>query len=177
MIKLLAVLLVWFPITSVAGDCDVAYQRHLATDLDLSYERFDQTPGSGFRVLAKLGCHKEAADLIERYITANQAKQNSLRWHVAQLLATAGDYPGAIASAKMSLKPTEDFSKNPLRWNAYVLATIAFLELDQAALLEHRNEVAKGADDYFGNRLNLRLLDALQKHIGQSYQYATEHIE
>ena len=45
--------------------CAGALDAALKTDLALSYEDFDQTPGQGFRRLARMGCSKEAADLIE----------------------------------------------------------------------------------------------------------------
>jgi len=99
-----------------------------------------------------------------------------LRWHVAQLRASAGEYELAIASARLVLRESEDFSTRPLRWNDYVLATIAFLEKDREKLVEHRDRVAKG-DDYRGNAINLKLLNALLKHFDQNYLYATSHIE
>ena len=154
-------LFVLFPTLSLAIDCTKEYQQHLKTDLDLSYKEFDQTMNSGMRTLGNAGCHKEAADLIEAYIQKNKATENSLRWHVAQQRAMADDYPMAILSAKEVLLENEDFSKQPLRWNDYVLATIAFWEGNKEVLIIHRNEVAKGKDVYFGNALNLKLLDVL----------------
>ena len=59
--------------------CNALLEKHLESDMDLSYEEFDQTMDSGFRVLGAQGCHTEAADLIERYIEENSAEQNSLR--------------------------------------------------------------------------------------------------
>ncbi|TQV85811.1 hypothetical protein [Aliikangiella coralliicola] len=173
--KILILLLL--PLSALASDCEVEYQRHLTTDLELSYEKFDQTMDNGFRHLANAGCYKEAADLIEAYIKHNQLNKNSMRWHVAQLRASAGETDKAIASAKQSLLEKEDFSIEPLRWNDYVKATIAFLEKDKLALKHHRNKVAAGQHEYFGNALNLKLLDALIKHFDQSYLYATSRIE
>jgi hypothetical protein len=156
--------------------CEALYQARLKTDLSLSYEAFDQTEGQGFRALAAVGCNKEGADLIEAYMKANQSKQSSLLWHVAQLRASAGQTVEAIAAAKGSLDPKEDLAKDPFRWNDYVLATIAFLERDRAALQRHRDRVAAGRDAYMGNALNLKLLDALVKYFDTSYAYATSHI-
>jgi hypothetical protein len=157
-------------------DCGALFRTHMDSDLVLAYEEFDQTPGRGFRALAMAGCSTEAADLIEAYIETNQAGQRSLRWHVAQLRATAGDYPRAVESARQVLSESEDFSARPLRWNDYVLATIAFLERDREALVRHRDRVAEGGD-YPGNAMNLRLLNALVRHFDESYAYATSHIE
>ncbi len=174
---ILAVLLFTTVSNAEQMSCSTLYQEHVKSDLNLDYQTFDQTQGSGFRVLAQAGCHKEAADLIEAYIAANHATENSLRWHVAQLRATDGDSEAAISAARSVLKDTEDFSEQPLRWNDYVLATIAFLERDKEALIQHRNAVALGVDEYFGNELNLKLLDALIRHFDKDYAYATSHIE
>ena len=157
-------------------DCRDLYREHLARDLSLPYQRFDQTEGQGFRVLAEKGCAKEAADLIEAYIKATGAGQSSLRWHVAQLRATAGNSAEAIRYARTVLSEKEDFAEKPLRWNDYVLATIAFLQHDREALVRHRDEVARGKAEYFGNELNLKLLDSLIKYFDRDYAYATEHI-
>ena len=85
---------------ALADECGAMLRQHLATDMSLSYEEFDQTPGKGFRVLAIAGCNAEAASLIQAYIATNDAPQKSLRWHIAQLSASAGDYQTAISSAR-----------------------------------------------------------------------------
>lgn len=157
-------------------DCAALLRAHLETDLALPYEAFDQTEGQGFRVLAARACHREAADLIERYIAANGAAERSLRWHAAQLRASSGETAAAIRHARSVLAESEDFANNPLRWNDYVLATIAFLERDREALLRHRAAVAAGKDAHFGNALNLKLLDSLVKHYERDYAWATSHI-
>ena len=157
-------------------DCTALLRAHLETDLVLSYEAFDQTEGQGFRVLAAHGCHREAADLIERYVAATGASERSLRWHAAQLRASSGETAAAIRHARSVLSESEDFAKQPLRWNAYVLATIAFLERDREALLRHRAAVAAAKDAHFGNALNLKLLDSLVKHYERDYAWATSHI-
>lgn len=156
------------------SDCSDALARHLETGLDLSYEEFDQTMDRGFRALANMGCQAEAADLIERYIEANDAPQRSLTWHVAQLRAFTGDYERAIPFARASLNENEVIGPESLHWNEYVLATIAFLERDRNALVRHRDHVAGGIDGHPGNRMNLRLLDSLVRHFEESYQHALE---
>lgn len=163
----------------LSDSCEELYQQHLQTDLSLSYEAFDQSMGEGFRALLIDGvnCHKEAAQLIIKYIDANQATQNSLRWHVSQLLATAGDYAQAIKWSKTVLLEQEDFSKRELRWNDYVLGTIAFLEQDKAQLMHHRDVVTAAKDKHFGNELNRKYLDSLVVNFDQSYRYASEHIK
>ena len=174
--KLCAIVLVLTSINAHADECDDMLQVHRGTDMSLSYEEFDQTQDQGFRVLAASGCYAEAASLIQEYIATNDATQNSLRWHVAQLSATAGDSETAIVYSKQVLSESEDFSVRPLRWNDYVLATIAFLEKDMDALMLHRDRVEAGTE-FAGNAMNLKLLNALIKHFDESYAYATSHIE
>lgn len=157
-------------------DCERLYQEHLKSDLSLSYEAFDQTMGSGFRALSAAGCEREAADLIEAYIEATGAGQSSLRWHIAQLRASHGAYSEAIRYARSSLIEEEKAAGIPLRWNDYVLATIAFLEKDRQALITHRDRVADGVEDHAGNAMNLRLLDALIEHFDASYSEAMQSL-
>lgn len=161
---------------AAAADCPALLAQHRATDFKLSYQEFDQTMNSGFRVLAAAGCDKQAADLIEEYIRVTGATQNSLRWHAAQLRATQGDYAEAIKFARTCLNEKEDFSAHPLRWNDYVLATIAFLQHDRPTLQQYRDRIAQGKD-YKGNAINLRLVDSLLRNFDQDYKYATSHIE
>ncbi|VAW33417.1 hypothetical protein MNBD_GAMMA01-1800 [hydrothermal vent metagenome] len=163
-------------LTAKAQNCKELYQQHLKTDMLLSYKEFDQTMGKGFRSMASNLCDKEAADLIEKYIEVNNAKQSSLRWHIAQLRAHTGDYSVAVKWAKTVLQDKEDFSKQALRWNDYVLATIAFLEHDKKSLIAHRNNVAKGKEDHFGNALNLKYLDSLIKYFDKSYKFASNNV-
>ena len=161
-----------------AGDsCQALFEKHLESDMSLSYEEFDQTMNNGFRVLAGRGCHREAADLIEKYIEVNSAEQNSLRWHVAQLRAMSGENAEAIRYARKTLLENEDFSERPLRWNDYILATIAFLEGDRKKLSYHRDKVAEGVGEHPGNELNLRLLDALLEYSGTNYSAALETLK
>jgi hypothetical protein len=156
--------------------CEALYAEHVQTDLQLSYEAFDQTEGGGFRVLAKSGCLKEAADLIERYIEHTHAPERSLLWHIAQLRAEQGDAAEAIRYARKTLAETEDHARHPLRWNDYVLATIAFLEHDKPRLIHHRNLIAAAADAHFGNKLNLKLIDSLVLNFDRDYKYAVSHM-
>jgi len=167
--------LVFISIQSYAVDCSKMYEEQLKSVLNLTYDKFDQTKKQGFRVLSEASCYKEGADLLEKYIAHNNAKENSLRWHVAQLRAMSGDYPRAISSSILSLRPNENLQEYPLRWNDYVLATLAFLQHKKEVLIAHRNEVAKGVDDFIGNKMNLKLLDKLILNFDQTYEYAVNH--
>lgn len=156
------------------ADCVGLLEEALETDLELSHEAFDQTPGQGFRALESKKCYREAADLIEAYITANDADQPSLTWHVAQLRAMHGDYASAITHARQSLRPAEEQAAHPLRWNDYVLAVVAFLEGDRPRFDHHRELVASSVDNHFGNAMNLQVLDNLRDGFGKPYADAMQ---
>ncbi|MCX7545147.1 hypothetical protein [Marinicella gelatinilytica] len=177
--KILLATLVLFSFSSNAQNCQDLYQQHLKTDLALSYKEFDQTMGQGFRALLKdgLNCHKEVAQLIEKYIEVNNATQSSLRWHAAQSWGHAGDYKKAVKWSKTVPKNSENFEENALRWNDFVLGNIAFFEKDKETLTQHRDKVAAAKDNHFGNQLNTKFLDSLIKNFNESYHYAVNHIE
>jgi len=170
---LIAAALACLSINCAANDCEALYQQHLQTDMALDYEAFDQTAGQGFRALAEMSCEKQAADLIEVYIRNTRAQQPSLRWHIAQLRASHGDYENAIDYANQALLKREDFDVKPLRWNDYVLATIGFLEQNKEKLIHHRNRVAAASLEHQDNAQNLKLLDMLVKYFAYNYKYAT----
>jgi hypothetical protein len=157
-------------------DCKKLYQDHQRTDLSLSYEQFDQDMDGGWRALDSLGCEKEALELVKEYVRVTGSTRSSLRWHIAQMSGTVGDTETAIKYAKLSLSPSEDFSRDALRWNDYVLGTIAFLERDLDALKAHRAKVADARDAHFGNTLNLKYLDAMIAHFDRDYRYVSQHI-
>jgi hypothetical protein len=163
-----AALLAVSPAPAPDTDCAARLQRHLASDLTLSYTEFDQTMNAGFRVLAP-DCPGEAADLIEAYIAKNATVENSLVWHIAQLRATAGETEAALVAARRSIITPEKAAATKLRWNDYVLATIAFLEQDRAAFDSHRDAVAAGIDEHAGNGMNLALLDRMGAKFHASY--------
>ncbi|PRC91170.1 hypothetical protein [Solimicrobium silvestre] len=172
-----SLLLFFYSANLLASECEDVYRAHIKSDLLLPYEQFDQTEKKGFRLLAESGCDKEAADLIEEYIKSSKSSKSSLRWHIAQLRATQGDYSAAIKNAMTVLIKKEDFKVDPLRWNDYVLATIAFLERDKEKLIFHRDIVAEGKEEFWGNKLNLKLLDSLILNFDKDYKFATSHIE
>lgn len=161
----------------LAAECESSYQQHRQSDLSLSYQAFALMPDQGFKALASMGCEKQAADLIQIYINANDAEQFQLYWEIAQLRALHGDYDQAIDNANRALLKKEDFASSPLRWNDFVLATVGFLEQDMAKLSYHRDRVAVGKDEHPRNLYNLRTLDNLIKYFNYNYRYATSNFE
>lgn len=119
---------------TVAG-ADCSADR--AEMLSLGETAFDQGDG-GWRSLAKRECYREAANLIRDYRQAHSLESQTISWmHEAQMRAYAGDYAGAVL-----LLPKAKHKMDGHGWNAYLDATIAFLNRDRAALVEARNRLA-----------------------------------
>lgn len=154
------------------NDCNARLQQKLNTDLLLDYQAFDQTPDSGFRTLAA-DCPRQAADLVEAWVGVNGEPSHSLRWHIAQLRAEAGQTEAAIVAARASLRANEDPDPD-FRWNDYVSAIIAFLENDRADFDSHRERVAAATHRHPGNRMNLAFLDRLGRGFGKPYREALQ---
>lgn len=167
------VTLLFFHPLSEAINCAEEYKKHLESDLTLSYEEFDQTLGKGMRTLANAGCAKETADLIIAYIQKNNDTHNSLIWHVAQQRALQDDREEAIRYAKLALLKMENYDQNPLRWNDFVLATIAFLEKDRKSFDRHKAQVENAKGAHFGNALNFELLEKLSLNFEKNYKDAS----
>jgi hypothetical protein len=136
--------------------------------LALSYQQFDQTPGSGWRVLAEQKKYREGAMLIEAYLAkhteVDRFQRANLHWHAAQLLAMNGDTESALRhfpAARLEPEPPQ----SPVRWNDYVAATEAFLRGDRAALLAARERIVRSLPD----DANLRIVDSLIRHFGKPY--------
>ena len=114
------------PSLSLAQEKGAAFE-----ELRLSYQDFDQRPGEGWRKTAEQGKFLEAARLIDRYESEKQGLEHwqrvNLRFHAGQLYAFADQKVQALARFKTALHP-KDSNKSHLCWNAYVQATIAFLE-------------------------------------------------
>jgi tRNA A-37 threonylcarbamoyl transferase component Bud32 len=139
---------------------------------DLSWHQFDQTPGRYWRELADGRRFKEAAELIELYLSLHPELEEgvqrlnggNLHFHAAQCWAFAKDYERA---QKHLSEAKHDGPDGDLLWNDYVTGTAAFLRGDRPALLASREKLqAKGAAI---NQPNLLVLDRLIAHFGQSY--------
>jgi hypothetical protein len=148
-----------------------------AAALALSYKQFDQTPHSGWRVLAQDGeLFREAAALIEAYLARvklDPSEQINLHFHAAQCLAFAGDTKSvldALGHLKQARHATEP-PDAPLCWNEYVNATEAFLRGDLDALKAARELIAIGPK-LNGIAANLDVVDRLIARFGQPYREA-----
>lgn len=94
----------------------------------------------------------------------------NLNFHAGQMYAFADDYRTAIDRFNKSTY-TEEPPELPLRWNAYVHATIAFLNKDMARLKECREDIF-GGPTFDGEKANLDVVDRLIKHFDEPYAKA-----
>lgn len=150
-----------------AADCQARLTRQSAAALALPYEAFDQTEGSGFRLLAK-DCPQAAADLIEAWLAVHADAPSSVTWHLAQMRAESGDTAAALVAARKVLR-SDEAADAPFKWNDYVRAIIAFLEQDRVAFDRHHNAVRAAAPLHEGNGMNAAFLDRFAAHFESSY--------
>ena len=152
----------------LAVDCDKR------GSLGLDFDTFDQSSGAGWRQLAENGRFLEAANLIDSYIkkhkNLNESQMTILYFHAGQMYAFADDYKTALDRLNRSTY-AEEPPDLPLRWNAYVQATIAFLSKDLKRLKECREEIAEGPASQ-GEKPNLDVVDRLIEHFEEPYSKA-----
>ena len=120
--------------------------------LTLDYQAFDQDMKGGWRPVGMQGSEIEAAKLLEEYLTRHAEKlepcqHRTLRWHAGQMQAFAGETTAALGHFRKSYESREVDRQAPLRWNAYVRATIAFLQGDLKTLKACREAMQRGPQD------------------------------
>ena len=167
-----ALLAAALPVATHAADCDPQLKKHLASDLALAFEAFDQDDHQGWRPLADAGCKAQAATLIAAYAATQAHPHPVLAWHRAQMLAEAGQTSEAIAAARATLRPAGSDDASGFDWNDYANATIAFLQGDRAALQANRDRLAEAVAKSEMNLPNLRSADRLLRCFGQAYKIA-----
>jgi beta-lactamase class D len=146
--------------------------------INLDFDKFDQDPEGGWRAVAAPGCELEAAKLLNDYLNVHSSKLQPwqtriLQFHAGQMQAFAGATAAALQHFRRSYDSYELNIKSPLRWNAYVRATIAFLDNDMAALKVCREALNKGPQDPAWVLPNQNVIDRLINGFGQlSYQEA-----
>jgi len=153
-------------------DCAALLARATKTELSLPSHQFDQDERRGWRALDAVGCTAEAAILVERYLIGYESNLRSLKWHHAQLLATAGMYKQAVAAARQAINPSEGAQHPSFKWNAYVLATIAFLEKNLDELERQAKVIEAAVETEPMNKVNLEVVRGLARCIGQPYKTA-----
>lgn len=134
--------------------------------LSLSYERFDQTKGSGWRPLydeqRKCG---NAGALIEAYLQRHKEltpdQKAILHFHAAQMFAYDGDNARAVSHLDRARSPAKDSELGPA-WNDTVDATRAFLLRDRPSLLAAKERLLASHE-------SSEEVDELVQHFGESY--------
>lgn len=141
--------------------------------MKMSFREFDQTPGQGWRKLSDEQRWHDAGVLIDRYISYDPRMPAErllvLNWHAGQMYGFAGETERAKERFAKSFEAPGTAS--PFNWNAYVRATIAFLDGDRAELEKSRAEIAAGPT-IEGVKPNLDIVDSLIKNFGSSYRQA-----
>jgi hypothetical protein len=170
--RLAAAIVVFASLSAHAADCPALLKQHLATDLTLAYDTFDQDDHQGWRVLEDAGCDAEAATLIAAYAAQQAHPHPVLAWHRAQMLARSGRTAEAIEATRQTLRPPHSDDDSGFDWNDYASATIAFLQGDKPALQKHRDLLAAAASKSEFNQPNLRSTDRLLRCFGQPYKIA-----
>ena len=170
--RLAAALVVTASLSAHAADCPSLLKQHLATDLALAFDAFDQDDHQGWRPLEDAGCDAEAATLIAAYAAQQAHPHPVLAWHRAQMLARAGQTAEAIAATRQTLRPPRGSDDSGFDWNDYADATIAFLQGDKPALQASRALLAGAAAKSEFNLPNLKAVDRLERCFGQPYKIA-----
>ena len=159
-----------------AGPCEASLAEATKPALALDYEKFDQTPGEGWRRLAEQqSCFVEAGQLIDSYLAGRSDLRDSQRvnlsFHAGQVYAFGGRDEEAV---KRFRRAVVNRSAPPeFKWSEYVLATISFLEHDAEGLVKNRDVIADAAG-YSPNQSNLRIVDLLIAGFGRPYKDALQ---
>jgi hypothetical protein len=156
------------------GECTSALAQARKTAPALNYEKFDQTPGEGWRSLAeRRSCFVEAGQLIDAYLAGTSGLRDSQRvnlsFHAGQVYAFAGKNEEAVKRFRSAI--VNPSAPPEFKWSEYVLATISFLEQDAEGLVKNRDVIADAAS-YPPNQSNLRVVDLLMANFGRSYKDA-----
>jgi hypothetical protein len=171
MIKILVVVLTMIFHHNLNADCSIPKQI-VIENLKLNYNDFDQDPNGGWRKLYHPDCFFELAGLIDFYHLHHFQNlldwQNwLLYWHAGQLYADDNNYDLAIDRFSKSINSTEP-ADDPFKWNAYVMASIAFLKGDFQNLIKFRDELAAAQDPHRLN--NLKIVQNMVICFGEPYK-------
>lgn len=152
-----------------------------ASILTLPFASFDQQEGSGWRPLYEARCYRQAAELLIEYMQRNPelaSQQYILPFHTGQMLALAGHYDKAIEYMQRSYQRTP---QTLINWDAYVTATISFLQKDRPELIRQRDLIDQQPpmrpgpgvpDSMVGKKVNLDVVDRFVTCFDESYEVA-----
>jgi hypothetical protein len=165
---------------AAAATCPTTASIASAT-LAESFLDFDQSSG-GWRVLSDRACYGSAAMLIRRYLDARAAglaphERAILYFHLAQMLASAGERGAALAALDLSSAASAQQPRRFPSWDIYVRGTIAYLRRDRRSLEEaiHGLEATAAGQDgpaKVATELNLATLKGLRACFTKGYSVA-----
>ena len=144
------------------GDCAAQLQAALPGIATIEAKDFD----ASWRSMSTAECHAEAAEALGAYIRVHGHVYH-LAFHQAQMLLYAARASEARPLLLSSLRP-ELPQDAPFKWNAYVLAHVAWIDGDRERFDRERAQLEAGKE-YAPNAMNLRVLDALRAGFGGSY--------
>ena len=142
--------------------------------LELSFDEFDQNMKGGWRTIAHRRKYRAAANLLLRYRRRHRfsdpGQPSSLTFHAGQMYAFAGMNKRAALCFRKTRNKQE--SVNPVvRWNAYVDASIAFLQRDKRTLHACRAHIAR-TPKWQGQVPNLAIIDGFLANFEYPYAIA-----
>ncbi len=144
--------------------------------LALAPEVFDQDFDGGWRaVYNRPECRGDAARIIALYRESSTRWQQIMAWHEGQIRATLGETEAAIDLMQMARRPDVENGSSNGQWNAYVDATVAFLNRDRAGVENARSRLidAPPPAHWTGDRpMNLSVVDRFLTCFGRPYSEA-----
>lgn len=161
-------------------DCTMSSAEQEAL-LALPFKQFDQQQGNGWRPLYARKCYTEAALLLKEYVRRHPRtaqEQYMLSFHTGQLFALAGEHLEAITWME---KGYSNGKFDPINWNAFVDANVAFLKHDYKALLKQRTVINQeppmvdrpGVPKWaVGKKMNLDVVDGFIACFKEPYDVA-----
>jgi len=146
------------------GGCAAPVSTERIAMLSLPYNEFDQSYGSGFRLLYDRGEYLKAAVLIEDYLKAHReltaGQQKFLHLHAAQMFALGSESTRAVQHLDLALSHEKTRELGP-NWNDMLAATRAFLMHDREALIAAKERLAAAKSP--------QRVDNLLENFGSSY--------
>ena len=168
----IAVLAPAISLGAVAADCKQALKQVGPAAMQLSVTQFDEDESKGWRALQNQECFAEAAQLIEYYALEYDSNYRRLKWHLAQMHASASNTSEALAAARLSISPVQEQMHPEFDWNDYVLATIAYLQKDRVAFEVHRTSLKARAAKSPLNASNVAVVEGLAACFEKPYLVA-----
>jgi hypothetical protein len=141
--------------------------------MEQDFWTFDQSQ-VGHRLFDSEYCNILSAQLIDSYLLSNlenlsESYNRILHWHAGQNYAFEDIVDVALVRFRSSYNPDEPVDTD-FHWNAYVAATIAFLQKDRAALAQARSEFGESPSS--NDMINLRIIDRFIRCFDSNYSDA-----